>query len=133
MSSTGCYQLDKTDELRPLAGHELDLIWPFLYRGKPISKFPMVIVDVEGRWQESFPLIICLEKDYGHLCIFHSGFCLSSARDADRLWFDFGVHRYTSDEFGVICSNIDESHPGFCYISYALVAICQKQAIIDLF
>lgn len=127
-----CKQMSKADELRTLAHHELDFIWPYLYRGKPTSKFPMVIVDFDGEWPISLPLLMCLEKDYGHLCIFHSDFCLALEGDAERIQFDIGVHRYTSNEFHVICSSIDDSHPGFCFISYALVAICHRQALIDI-
>ena len=124
--------MNSADELRTLAHHELDFIWPYLYRGKPKAKWPMVSVDFDGEWQTSLPLLVCSEKAFGYLCIFHSDFYLVFEDEHEQLQFDIGVHRYTSNEFHVICTSMDESHPGFCYISYGLVAICQRQALIDI-
>lgn len=124
--------LDAATTCRLLGQHELNRIRPYLHRGELISNFATVSVAFDNAWTYSMPLLMCVEKPYGHLCIFHSKYALCDSYDSHQIDFDIGVHRYTSKEFHTICSQIDETHPGFCYISYALVAICHKQSIIDL-
>jgi len=121
-----------SDSLRLLGQYELGLIRPYLYRGQLTSHRDTVFITVDDDWSLSLPLLMCLEKDYGHLCIFHSKYALCATYNSTKIEFDIGVNRFTSTEFDSICSQIDKTHPSFCYISYALVAICQKQAIIDL-
>lgn len=123
---------ESVDALRLLGQYELDLIRPYLFRGQLTSKREPILITVDDEWSLSLPLLMCMEKDYGHLCVFHSEYALCDTYDSLKIEFDIGVHRFMSNEFHTICSQIDETHPGFCYISYALVAICQKQAIIDL-
>lgn len=123
---------ESAESLRLLGQHELGLIRPYLYRGKLNSNRAMITLSFDDNWTYSLPLLMCLEKAYGHLCIFHSEYALCDAYDSHKIEFDIGVNRFTSKEFHVMCSQIDETHPGFCYISYALVAICHKQSIIDL-
>lgn len=124
--------LESANALRILGKYELERIEPYLYRGELMARYDTVSITFDNEWTCSLPLLLCVDKPYGHLCIFHSEYALCDTYDSQEIEFNIDTRHFTSKEFHVICSQIDETHPGFCYIRYALVAICHKEASVDV-